>query len=195
MCLNDLITFHENNKGIPNDVDKMFVIGLECRVDSSDFKKLKKDFEFIFQNLKKGMELVQPTKDFKPKYHIADNAYAICNGFLSGMFIVLNIYIMQIGVLEKRVNCWAHAIRLIDVQLYLIKDKEVRSCVRRDICCVQLSNSESIFNNVEWESSICSCFNWHKNLKCEHVISLATRLKLADFRTRQISEHFRTSIS
>ena len=29
MCLNDLITFHENNKGIPNDVDKMFVIGLE----------------------------------------------------------------------------------------------------------------------------------------------------------------------
>ena len=64
------------------------------------------------------MELVQPTKDFKPKYHIADNAYAICNGFLSGMFIVLNNYIMQIGVLEKRVNCWAHAIRLIDVQLF-----------------------------------------------------------------------------
>ncbi len=90
---------------------------------------------------------------------------------------------MQIGLLEKRVNCWAHAIRLIDVQLFLIKDKEVRSCVRRDICCVQLSNSESIFNNVEWESSICSCFNWHKNLKCEHVISLATRLKLADFMT------------
>ena len=49
------------------------------------------------------------------------------------------------GVLEKRVNCWAHAIRLIDVQLCLIKDKEVRSCVRRDICCVQLSNSDSIF--------------------------------------------------
>ncbi len=141
MCLNDLITFHENNKGIPNDVDKMFVIGLECMADSSDFKKLKKDLELIFQNLKKGMELVQPTKDFKPKYHIADNSYAICNGFL-----------------EKRVNCWAHAIRLIDVQLYLIKDKEVRSCVQRDICCVQLSNSESIFNNIEWESSICSRF-------------------------------------
>ncbi len=81
---------------------------------------------------------------------------------------------MQIGLLEKRVNCWAHAIRLIDVQLFLIKDKEVRSCVRRDICCVQLSNSESIFNNVEWESSICSCFNWNKNLKCEHVISQMT---------------------
>ncbi len=58
---------------IPNDVDKIFVIGLECRVDNSDFKRLKKDFEFIFQNLKKGMELVQPTKEFKPKYHIADN--------------------------------------------------------------------------------------------------------------------------
>jgi hypothetical protein len=58
---------------------------------------------------------------------------------------------------------------------------KLRSCVRRDICCVQLSNSESIFNNVEWESSICSCFNWHKNLKFEHAISLATRLKLADF--------------
>ena len=71
---------------------------------------------------------------------------------------------MQIGLLEKRVNCWAHAIRLIDVQLYLINDKEVRSCIRRDICCVQLSNSESIFNNVEWESSICSCFNWYKKL-------------------------------
>jgi len=99
MCLNDLITFHENNKGIPNDVDKMFVIGLECRVDNSDFKRLKKDFEFIFQNLKKGMELVQPTKDFKPKYHIADNAYAICNGFLSGMFIVLNIYIMHVLII------------------------------------------------------------------------------------------------
>ena len=40
-----------------------------------------------------------------------------------------------------------------------------------------------LFNNVEWESSICSCFNWHKNLKCDHVISLATRLKLADFMT------------
>ena len=48
-------------------------------------EETKKDFEFIFQNLKKGMELVQPDKDFKPKYLIADNAYAICNGFLSGM--------------------------------------------------------------------------------------------------------------
>jgi hypothetical protein len=201
----------------------------------------------------------------------------------------VNIYIMQInmlayGVLEKRVNCWAHAIRLIDVQLCLIKDKEVRSCVRTDICwvqglrmleewskrrspeftnqmgikinnpdykiyqykhkpcietadwkqafdwnskrfkifhifkkqnmymtcnCKELTREQCIshldylkkvdketsfddlitntsffkiilFNNVEWESSICSCFNWHKNLKCDHVISLATRLKLAD---------------
>ena len=48
-------------------------------------EETKKDFEFIFQNLKKGMELVQPDKDFKPKYLIADNADAICNGFLSGM--------------------------------------------------------------------------------------------------------------
>ena len=38
-----------------------------------------------------------------------------------------------------------------------------------------------LFNNAEWESSICSCFNLHKNLKCEHIISLATRLNRADF--------------
>ncbi len=38
-----------------------------------------------------------------------------------------------------------------------------------------------MLNETEWESSICSCFWWHKNLKCSHTISLACRMKLANF--------------
>jgi hypothetical protein len=38
-----------------------------------------------------------------------------------------------------------------------------------------------LLNETEWESSICSCFWWHKNLKCSHTISLACRMKLANF--------------
>jgi len=36
-------------------------------------------------------------------------------------------------------------------------------------------------NEVEWENSRCSCRWWHKNLKCNHIIALACRIKLASY--------------
>lgn len=36
-------------------------------------------------------------------------------------------------------------------------------------------------NKGEWENSSCSCKHWHKNLKCNHIITLACRLKLASY--------------
>ncbi len=36
-------------------------------------------------------------------------------------------------------------------------------------------------NEHIWENSECSCKEWHKFLKCNHVIALATRLKLCTF--------------
>jgi hypothetical protein len=33
-------------------------------------------------------------------------------------------------------------------------------------------------NTQEWDLSTCSCFSWHKNLQCSHIISLASRLGL-----------------
>ena len=38
-------------------------------------------------------------------------------------------------------------------------------------------------NENIWENSECSCKEWHKFLKCNHIISLATRLKLYTFST------------
>ncbi len=38
-------------------------------------------------------------------------------------------------------------------------------------------------NKEEWENSECTCSFWQKNYKCNHVISLATRLRLASFST------------
>ena len=38
-------------------------------------------------------------------------------------------------------------------------------------------------NREEWENSECTCSHWQKNYKCNHVISLATRLRLASFST------------
>jgi hypothetical protein len=36
-------------------------------------------------------------------------------------------------------------------------------------------------NTQEWDLSTCSCFSWHKNLQCSHIISLASRLGLTSF--------------
>ncbi|RNA13639.1 hypothetical protein BpHYR1_037885, partial [Brachionus plicatilis] len=37
------------------------------------------------------------------------------------------------------------------------------------------------FNQEVWESSLCSCPYWDKNLICKHVIGVAYRLKLCEF--------------
>jgi len=37
------------------------------------------------------------------------------------------------------------------------------------------------FNDEEWKLSQCSCAWWHKHLKCNHVITLAVRLKKASY--------------
>ncbi len=36
-------------------------------------------------------------------------------------------------------------------------------------------------NKGEWENSSCNCKHWHKNLKFNHFITLACRLKLASY--------------
>ncbi len=38
-------------------------------------------------------------------------------------------------------------------------------------------------NNLSWENSECTCSIWLKNYKCNHVITIACRLKLCDFTT------------
>ena len=36
-------------------------------------------------------------------------------------------------------------------------------------------------NQDEWENSTCTCRDWHKTLKCNHIIALASRLKKCSF--------------
>jgi len=48
---------------------------------------------------------------------------------------------------------------------------------------MEMTNSITVikFNDEDWESSQCSCAWWHKHLKCNHVITLAVRLKKASY--------------
>ena len=84
--------------------------------------------------MKKAAKLSAIQDDYMPNTIIADNAPAIHNGF-NAVF----------GEAYKRINCWAHAIRNIDEELAKIKDKEVRSQMRSDICKIQLSQNENLF--------------------------------------------------
>ena len=36
-------------------------------------------------------------------------------------------------------------------------------------------------NQDEWENSTCTCRDWHKTLKFNHIIALALRLKKCSF--------------
>jgi hypothetical protein len=83
------------------------------------------DFKFLFDSLQKGISIVEPTRIYNPTCLIADNAEAISNGFQACtdkyimllfvyVFLINVIHSLAFGKLEKRVNCWAHAIRLMD---------------------------------------------------------------------------------
>lgn len=52
------------------------------------------------------------------------------------------------GGIEKRINCWAHSIRLIDARLSHIADLSIRRRMRVDILDIQLRNNEIIFNQA-----------------------------------------------
>jgi len=47
--------------------------------------------------------------------------------------------------MHKRINCWAHCIRLIDAELSSVKNNTFRQQLRADIKNIQLSDNESIF--------------------------------------------------
>ena len=36
-------------------------------------------------------------------------------------------------------------------------------------------------NQKQWQLSECTCYTWSKNLKCKHVIAIASRLNLCSF--------------
>ena len=55
------------------------------------------------------------------------------------------VVLLAFGQLDVRINCWAHCIRLIDDELCKISDQLVKSRIRHDICCIQLSNSHDMF--------------------------------------------------
>jgi len=61
------------------------------------------------------------------------------------------------SVMRRRVNCWAHCIRLIDAELTTVKDENFRAQLRVDIKNIQLSDSERIFDQsikilfVKWK--------------------------------------------
>jgi len=50
--------------------------------------------------------------------------------------------------MDKRTNCWAHFIRLIDDQLAHIPDSVIRAAIRKDIFDIQVSDSTNIFDRA-----------------------------------------------
>ena len=50
---------------------------------------------------------------------------------------------------------------------------------------VMMKNIHEIYiielNRACWENSTCTCREWHKTLKCKHIISLSTMLNLCTF--------------
>ena len=79
-----------------------------------------------------------------------------------------------------------------DVEKKLTKDecrqylKDVEECKWTDfdemIQSIQKIRIIKLCND-EWENSECTCPSWQKDYKCNHVISLASRLRLASFAT------------
>ena len=111
-------------------------------------EETSKDFEFLFKSVS---ETSKKTDDFdyKPTVLIADNAPAITNGFV-------NAYIN----ISKRVCCWAHVIRNIDIYLKPIKNEQSKIQIRYDICKIQLSINEGLFKKalelffIKWRGDI-----------------------------------------
>ncbi|RNA08081.1 hypothetical protein BpHYR1_026778 [Brachionus plicatilis] len=81
------------------------------------------DFEFLFKSIKKVVEEIVMIS-LEPDTLIADNALEITNGFSS----VFN--------LKKRINCWAHALRLMDGELKHV-EKKTRDEIRKEIKSIQ----------------------------------------------------------
>ena len=68
---------------------------------------------------------------------IGDAAAAITNGFVKAYTKCV-----------KKVICWAHVIRNVDVKLKPIRAKLIKQAIRKDILNLQLANSEDIFNRA-----------------------------------------------
>lgn len=88
----------------------------------------------MFEAIKKSAEALG--KKFNPKILLADAAPAITNGFKS----VFN--------LEKRIICWAHVIRNLDIYLKPVKTHERRQSLREDIARLQWCTSSVQFEKA-----------------------------------------------
>ena len=102
------------------------------------------DFSFLFKSIKTTcvrVHLKEPTFEFL----VADNAGAITNGTEKNFDIV------------GRVNCWAHVIRNIDIQLKSVEQQH-RENLRKDITKIQIIFEKSSFDvaiqlfNYKWKS-------------------------------------------
>ena len=127
------------------DKDRHF-IPFGCVVSTGEAEN---DFKFLFDSLKEGLKMIDPSFIYSPKHLIADNAGAIHNGFrkcniLSLVILTCNlskiIFICKAFNYEAhsgytRINCWAHCSRLIDNELANVRNNNIRFCMRKDIHC------------------------------------------------------------
>lgn len=99
----------------------------------------KFDFSFMFSSVIHGVSLATDNEiQFNPTRVIADAAPAIRNG-----------YTLAFGhEPEKVIMCWAHVVMNMDKQLVKIKNKQIRSSVREDICLLQTCTDEDAFLHV-----------------------------------------------
>ncbi len=81
--------------------------------------------------------------DWKPRILIADNAPAIANGFIEA-FGRRYIEILT----NWRANCWAHAIRNIDIELSHIQNKENKDKIGRHIVKIQILHTTKLFEKA-----------------------------------------------
>ena len=88
------------------------------------------DFKLLFDSIKKSVRKYSPTT------LIPDNASVIKNGFT-----------VSFGLSIKPVNCWAHAIHTIDIELSKV-NADHRNSMRRDIFEVQLQSNPLKVNSL-----------------------------------------------
>ena len=121
------------------------------------YEEQTEDFEFVFKSIKETIARIE-NFIYEPTTLIADNAPAITNGFNNAF-----------KSFSKRVSCWAHVIRNIDINLKPIKSEQHKTQIRIDICKIQLSISEVLFKKsielffIKWNNvdlQISNFFNY-----------------------------------
>ncbi len=50
--------------------------------------------------------------------------------------------------MNKRINCWAHALRNVDTEIAKIKHPKYKVDIRDDICSMQLCYNEALFSKA-----------------------------------------------